>query len=246
MGSLNRKSVQTDPRTNLILAGMLQEDYDALMLDARVVAFKLKKRLQRQDERIDAVYFPLTCMISLLVTSKGKPQAEMATIGKEGVIGASELLQQQGSIGLKLVQIPGTALRVDAGKFLAVASQQPHLQWLIHQHAYALLRHILHGAACNQQHSMEQRCARWLLLTSDRAGQDTFPITQEFLSQMLGVRRMTVNVAMGILKKAGLIRYIRGLVTIKDRSGLESASCECYEAINKVYASCFPVARLNA
>ena len=103
------------------------------------------------------------------------------------------------------------------------------------------MRQILHGAACNRLHSMEERCARWLLMTHDRAGQDTFPLTQEFLSHMLGVRRATVNVATGMLKKAGFIRYVRGKITIIDRPGLESASCECYQAIIRVYDSLLPI-----
>src|SRR5271163_1254765 len=96
------------------------------------------------------------------------------------------------------------------------------------------------GAGCNRIHSMEERCARWLLMTGDRAGVDTFPLTQEFLAHMLGVRRATVNVATGMLKKAGFIRYVRGKLTITDRSGLESASCACYGEIVRVYDSLLP------
>jgi CRP-like cAMP-binding protein len=87
---------------------------------------------------------------------------------------------------------------------------------------------------------MEERCARWLLMTHDRAGEDSFPLTQEFMAHMLGVRRATVNVATGMLKKAGFIRYVRGKITVIDRPGLESASCECYQAIIRVYASLLP------
>jgi len=102
------------------------------------------------------------------------------------------------------------------------------------------MRQVLQGAACNRLHSMEERCARWLLMTHDRAGEDTFPLTQEFLSNMLGVRRATVNVATGMLKKAGFIRYVRGNITVVDRTGLESASCECYQAIIRAYDANFP------
>jgi CRP-like cAMP-binding protein len=111
------------------------------------------------------------------------------------------------------------------------------MQKVLHQHLYALMRQILYGAACNRLHSMEERCARWLLMTHDRAGADTFPLTQEFLSHMLGVRRATVNVATGMLKKAGFIKYVRGKLTVIDRPGLESAACDCYMAILKVYKS---------
>ncbi len=179
-------------------------------------------------------------MISLLVTTDGQPQMEMATIGREGVVGASELIQTQGAMGLNLVQIPGVAVRLDADVFRKVVSCRPLIERLVHQHLYALMRQILHGAACNRLHSMEERCARWMLMTHDRAGGNTFPLTQEFLSHMLGVRRATVNVATGMLKKAGFIRYVRGKITVIDRPGLESASCECYQAIIRVYDSLFP------
>jgi CRP-like cAMP-binding protein len=231
-----------DPRGNRLLATLEQEDYEALMLDAKVVPLKFGKRLIRQDERVNAVYFPVTAMISLLVTTDGQPQMEMATIGNEGVVGASELIQTQGAMGLNLIQIPGAAVRIDAAAFLRVITQRPLVERLIHQHMYALMRQILHGAACNRLHSMEERCARWLLMTHDRAAEDTFPLTQEFLSHMLGVRRATVNVATGMLKKAGFIRYVRGKLTVIDRPGLESASCECYQAIIQVYNSVLPAA----
>ena len=232
-----------DPRTNHFLARLEPQDYDALMLEAKIVALKFRKRIQTQDGRIDAVYFPITCMFSLLVTNDGGPQMEMATIGNEGMVGASEAVQMQGAIGLHLVQLPGTAVRIDATAFRRVISGRVAAQRLIHQHSYALLRQVLYGAACNRIHSMEERCARWLLMTHDRAGQDTFPLTQEFLSHMLGVRRATVNVATGMLKKAGFIRYVRGKITVIDRPGLESASCDCYRAIIKVYDPLRPEAR---
>jgi CRP-like cAMP-binding protein len=222
------------------LAGLEPEDYDALMSEAQIVPLKFGKRLHGQDDHIDAVYFPLTCMFSLLVTTDGQPQMEMATIGKEGIVGASEVLQALGAIGLNLVQIPGTAVRIEAKAFRKLLSNRPPLQELIHRHLYALLRQVLYGAACNRLHSMEERCARWLLMTHDRAGQDTFPLTQEFLSHMLGVRRATVNVATGMLKKAGFIRYVRGKITVVDRPGLESASCDCYHAILRVYDALLP------
>jgi CRP-like cAMP-binding protein len=236
------RSTKPDPRTNLFLARLEPQDFKALMLEAKIVTLKLGKRMIAQDARIDAVYFPIASVFSLLVTTDGKPQMEMATIGREGVVGASEALQMQGSMGLCLVQIPGAAVRIDANAFRKVIRDRPRVQRLIHQHVYALLRQVLYGAACNRLHSMEERCARWLLMTHDRAGQDTFPLTQEFLSHMLGVRRATVNVATGMLKKAGFIRYVRGKVSIIDRPGLESASCECYHAIVKVYQTLRPEA----
>jgi CRP-like cAMP-binding protein len=226
-----------DPKLNLLLRKLDTEDYDSLMAKAKVVVLKLHKQLYGQDKRIDYVYFPLTCMVSLLVSSDGQPKMELATVGKEGVVGAAEVLQAQGAMGLNLIQIPGTAVRITAGDFLSEINSHPRMEKVLNRHHYALIRQILHGAACNLLHSMEERCARWLLMTHDRAGKDTFPLTQEFLSHMLGVRRTTVNVATGMLKKAGFIRYVRGKLTIVDRAGLESASCECYQSIIRAYAS---------
>ncbi len=239
---MSKQTLQSivDPSANRLLARLESEDYEAVTLEAKIVPLKFRKRLLRQDERVDAVYFPLTAMISLLVTTDGQPQMEMAMIGREGVIGASEIIQEQGSLSLNLVQIPGDALRIEADAFRKVLKRRPAVERLIHQHLYALMRQILHGAACNRLHSMEERCARWLLMTHDRAAEDTFPLTQEFLSHMLGVRRATVNVATGMLKKAGFIRYVRGKMTVIDRAGLESASCECYQAIIRVYNSILP------
>jgi CRP-like cAMP-binding protein len=229
-----------DPKANRLLAAFAPADYDALMADAKVVSLKFHKPLHQQDAAVDAVYFPLTAMVSLLVTSNGKPQMEMAMIGNEGVVGASEILQLQGSMGLSLIQIGGTAVRVKAISFQKLIDSRPLMQKLVNQHLYALMRQILYGAAYNRIHSKEERCARWLLMTHDRAAQDTFPLTQQFLSHMLGVRRATVNVATGMLKKAGFIQYVRGKITVIDRSGLESASCQCYRDILRVYDSVLP------
>ena len=236
LGHITKASA--DPKTNRLLNRLETADYDALMLKAKLVTLKLRKRLHKQDAAIDAVYFPLTCMVSLLVSNDGMPQLEMATIGKEGVVGASELAQSvQGSMGLTLVQIPGVTVRVEAGAFKDLLAARPQLRKLMNQHLYALMRQVLYGAACNRLHSMDERCARWLLMTHDRAESDTFPLTQEFLSHMLGVRRATVNVATRMLKEAGFIRYVRGSMTVIDRAGLESAACDCYRAITKVYDS---------
>ena len=226
-----------NPRTNSLLAKLDSEDYESLLTNCKPVQLKFRKRLFLQDASIDAVYFPLTCMVSLLVSTNGHPETEMATIGKEGVVGAAEASLRRGAFGLHLIQIGGTALRISSNNFLAEIKSRPSIATVLQQHQYALTRQILQGAACNRIHSMEERCARWILMTHDRAGQDSFPLTQEFLSHMLGVRRATVNVATGMLKKAGFVRYVRGQVTVTDRAGLESASCECYRVIRNIYAS---------
>jgi CRP-like cAMP-binding protein len=169
-----------DPRMNYLLAQLDADVYDALLAEAKIVQMKFRKRVIRQDQRIEAVYFPLTCMLSLLVTSHDEPTMELATIGKEGVTGAAELLQGEVSIGLNLVQIPGYAVRMGSEEFNSVVRAHPVVEQLVHRHNYALMRQILFGAACNRIHSMEERCARWLLMTHDRAGQDTSPSRRSF------------------------------------------------------------------
>src|SRR5581483_3245149 len=131
------------------------------------------------------------------------------------------------------VQIPGEALRMKVQDFHREASQGGPLASLLLRYTQALLRHVSQLTACNNRHSVEQRLARWLLITHDRILVERFEITQEFLSQMLGVHRQSVTTAAGNLQKAGLIRYSRGKLTILDRQGLEASSCVCYRAIRR-------------
>jgi CRP-like cAMP-binding protein len=237
--SMTKQTVQQtkpDPKMNLLLAKLDSKDFESLMASSKVVTLKLSKQLYRQDQPIDSVYFPLTCMGSLVVSTDRKPQMEMATIGKEGAIGA-EVCQSGKSLGIILVQLPGTAIQIPVTAFLKELKEHPRLQMVIQRFLYAQTRQILFAASCNRVHGMEERCARWILMTHDRASQDNFPLTQEFLSHMLGVRRATVNVATGMLKKAGFITFVRGRVTVVNRAGLESTACACYEAILKAYTA---------
>lgn len=233
-------SARPDPKSNRLLARLQPEEYLAVIRAGKIVSLKYGKRLYRHYGLVDAVYFPIDCMISLFVTRNGRPQLELATIGNEGVIGAAELHRQQAALGLSLILIPGAAVRIDAPAFARLLHGVPAVRTLDEEHTYALMRQIMYKAACNRLHSMEERCSRGLLLTHDGATGDTFPLTQESLSHMLGVRRATVNVATATLRKAGLIHYVRGKLTVVDRSGLESASCRCYLDIIRAYESLFP------
>src|SRR5699024_766803 len=125
-------------------------------------------------------------------------------------------------------QVPGVALRARSSVVAALVDRERELRRLINRYSQAFLSQVAQGAACNRLHGIEQRCARWLLLTHDRVGRDEFPLKQEFLAEMLGVRRAGVSVAASALQHAGLIRYRRGIIQLLDREGLEAASCECY------------------
>lgn len=206
------------------------------MAEAHVVSLPLNNRLYHRDGRVDAVYFPVTCMMSVLAGPADGDLTEAATIGREGVAGSEGATPNYPAIGVYVVQLPGTAVRVEAEAFRKQLRNLPELKNLVEQHWYAMTRQTLIGAACNRLHRIEKRCARWLLLTHDRAAADTFPLTQEFLANMLAVRRASVNSATRALKKSGLIRYVRGQLTVIDRPGLETAACGCYNAIRQAYA----------
>jgi CRP-like cAMP-binding protein len=159
--------------------------------------------------------------------------AEVGMIGREGMIGLPVLLGADFDDIEAMVQSPGTALRMDAAAFRAELDRAPAFRALLLR--YALVHHgqVARTAACNGRHHTDQRLARWLLMAHDRATKDEFPMTHEFLSMMLGVRRAGISVAAGQLHKAGLIRYERGCIEVTDRPGLEAAACECYGIVRR-------------
>ncbi|HEX2717910.1 MAG TPA: Crp/Fnr family transcriptional regulator, partial [Gemmatimonadaceae bacterium] len=188
---------------------------------------------------ITHVYFPETCVVSLISTLHHGGAVEVGTVGCEGMAGLPVFLADNESPMRAIVQIPGAALRVDA-EYFARATAVGRLHVLLLRYTQAFLTQVAQTAACNAAHLVEERCARWLLATRDRVDGDTFPLTHEFLAFMLGVRRAGVTVAMQALQDAGLVRYGRGWVTIVNRGGLEAASCECYATVRAHYARLLP------
>jgi CRP-like cAMP-binding protein len=160
---------------------------------------------------------------------------ELATVGNEGMVGLPVFLGGDTMPLKAFVQIPGDAMRMKADVFKDSVNQGSPLHGLLQRYTQALFNQVAQSTACNRVHSIEERCCRWLLMTRDRVESDGFPLTQEFLSQMLGVRRPSVSVVAAILQKAGLIRYSRGRITILDREGLEAAACECYAIIKQEF-----------
>lgn len=180
---------------------------------------------------IEFVYFPLEGVCSLLsLTSEGE-LIEVATVGNEGIIGLPVFLGAKQIPGIGMCQIPGNSLRMRAEDFQTQVTQGTTLYNLLHRYTQALFNLISQSALCNRVHSIEQRCCRWLLLTHDRVEVDEFPLTHEFLSQMLGVRRAGVSEVAAKLQNAGFISYRYGKITVLDRAGLEATSCECYALI---------------
>lgn len=199
------------------------------------VQLKLKQQLYVSGRPIEHVYFPITAVISMLAEMDPYSLVEVATIGREGVVGLPLFLGADVTPGVSFAQIPGEAYCMTAEAFRQAVREPSAFTRQLHRYTQSLLMQIAQGNACNRIHPAPERCARWLLLTHDRVDGDDFVLTQEFLAQMLGERRATVNVVASMLQQAGFIRYGRGRVTILDRAGLESASCNCYRVIRQEY-----------
>ena len=194
------------------------------------VALPMKRVLFEPEQPVNAVHFPLDGVVSLVTPLEEGAIVEVATVGNEGVVGVP--LVTGGSLAVRAIsQVPGKALRMEAATFLAHLEQDARFRYVVQSYTQALFGQISQAAACNRLHSNEERLSRWLLMSHDRVGKDTFPITHEFLAQMLGARRATVTLSAGLLQAAGIIRYHRGLVTVIDRARLEEVSCECYAVI---------------
>ena len=162
---------------------------------------------------------------------------EVGTIGFEGFAGVPILLRADSGPTRALVQVEGQAYRIPTDAFRAIVAANEGIQRVLLRYAMALFNQVAQSVACNRLHSLEERCARWLLITHDRVDGDRFKLTQEFLSYMLGVHRPAVTLVAGTLQAAGLIRYSRGNIVITNREGLENASCLCYKATRDDYAS---------
>jgi CRP-like cAMP-binding protein len=179
-------------------------------------------------------------MVSLVAVMQNGATVETATVGRAGVIGASSGLGAKQSFGRAIVQLPGTAAWLTASQFHAAASQSQAIRDLIIRYDEILLGQVQQSVACNALHAMEARLCRWLLQTHDCVDGDIIPLTQEFLGQMLGVRRTTVTIAARVLQSAGLIRYHRGHIQIVDRAALKDLACECYAVVRHIANKVFP------
>ena len=213
---------------NRLLRALPPDELGELWPKLEPVELELRQVLQHPEQPQPAVYFLETGWISMLAYMEDGDAAEVGLVGNEGMLGLQLLLDDELDDLEGIVQAPGTALRMAAAPFSEALERLPNFRRLLHR--YALVQHgqVARTAACNGRHDIPQRLARWLLMAHDRSEADTYPMTHEFLSMMLGVRRAGISVAAGTLQKAGLIRYTAGKLTITDRLGLENASCECY------------------
>ena len=216
---------------NQLLSALPTEEYERLLPNLEAVSLTPKQIIYAPNESIEYVYFPNNGIISLVNFTEDGSTVEAATVGNEGMAGIAVLLGADRMISEAVSQVPGDGLRMKTEVFKRQVTPGSPLHNLLLRYTLALLNLISQSVACNRLHSVEQRCCRWLLLCQDRVQSNEFPLTQEFLSQMLGVRRASVSVVAAILQRAGLIRYSRGKITILDRQGLEASSCGCYRVV---------------
>jgi CRP-like cAMP-binding protein len=217
-----------DLHANRLLGLLPSRDYERLRPHLHPIPLAYRQSLYRAHKLIEFVYFIETGVGSLVNTMANGDASEVGTIGNEGVVGLPLVLGDDRAPTSVYVQVPGAGLRMKATLFNKELVRSASMRTVMLHYAHAFFNQVAQSAACNQFHSLEQRCCRWLLMTHDRMHSDEFLLTQEFLAMMLGVQRTGVTVAASALQRAGLIRYKRGNVTIIDRRGLMRRSCECY------------------
>ncbi|MEP7065247.1 MAG: Crp/Fnr family transcriptional regulator [Gemmatimonadota bacterium] len=220
---------------NALLARLSSDDFTRICMDLEHVRLEVHHVLYEPGEEIEYAYFPTAGCISMVhVTPVGT--IEVGTVGFEGLAGMSLLLRGSSAPTRALVQVEGEGYRISTAAFLRNIAESDSAYRTLLRFALAFFNQVAQSVACNRLHSLEERCARWLLITHDRVDGDEFKLTQEFLSFMLGVHRPAVTLAAGVLQKAGYIHYSRGKIVVTDRAGLEGASCTCYQATKDDYA----------
>ena len=213
---------------NQLLAAVPQPDIEQFFADLEPVSLSFKQVLYEVGDPLEWVYFIEQGVVSVLTAMANGATIEVGMIGSEGVVGIAALLGARYQSQRNVVQVPGTALRMRAAACKAAFEQSAAVRALMLRFTTSVIDIGAQSAACNRLHSIEQRCARWLLMARDRHGDNVLPMTHEFMATMLGVRRAGVTETVGELQRSGLIRNHRGALTIVDGDGLEAAACECY------------------
>jgi CRP-like cAMP-binding protein len=222
---------------NHLLANLPSEEYQRLLPHLEPVSLEHGQIVYEIEEPIEYFYFPLHAVISLVTQMEDGRIVEVALVGNEGVTGLAAALGQKVSAERAIVQIPNSGVRAKAAVVIDEFKRYGKLHDGFLKYANSLMRQIAQTAACNASHTIEERLSRWLLMCHDRVNSDEINLTQEFIAEMLGTRRATVNVAAVNLQSAGLIKYNRGRIRVVDLSGLGGFACECYEAVKKEFAA---------
>jgi CRP-like cAMP-binding protein len=229
----------TGAKSNRFLAALPRDAFALLSPHLRAVTLQRGVILQDAGEEIVHVYFPHSGMVSLVTVMQSGASIEAATVGRGGVIGFTAGLGARRSFARVIVQLPGAATRLPRAQFRAAARESTAIRDLVTRCNEILIMQLQQSVACNALHSLEARLSRWLLQSHDCVDGDAIPLTQEFLGQMLGVRRTSVTITARLLQGAGLIRYHRGLIEIVDRPALEEVACECYGQVKQTIDRAF-------
>ncbi|MEH2109634.1 Crp/Fnr family transcriptional regulator [Nostoc sp.] len=232
--SLDKSLFQLPP--NKLLAALPASDYERLAPHLKLVALPLRKVLYEPGEPIAHVYFPDKAVVSIVTAMEDGSTVEASIVSNEGMVGIPVILGDNTTTTTAFVQVSGAGMQIDADILRAEFNRGGAIQILLLRYVQAAYSELAQGTACNRLHTLEERLARWLLTVSDRLESEDFPLTQEFISQMLGVRRSGVTVAASTLSRAGMIAYQRGHISIVNRENLEATSCECYQVIQKEFA----------
>lgn len=224
----NRSEKKTE---NRLLAALPAEAYQRLLPHLEPVSLSLKTVIHRPGEPIDYVYFPHRALISLVTILEDGSTVENSLVGREGMVGVQAILGNTPMPHQAIVQVPNGGVRLPVSVLQTEFDRNEDLHDLLLRYLRFLLIETAQGNACNSNHSIEERLARWLLNVSDRRQSAELPLTQEFIAQMLGIRRAGVTVAAGAFQQAGMIRYRRGNILILDRESLKATTCECYHVI---------------
>lgn len=226
----SKSQTQTQIR-NTLLEKLSAEERSTLFPSMELIEFSTKETVYSPRQPLNHAYFPDTCVMSMITVLDDGSEIEAATVGNEGMIGIPLLLGANQMPSKVVCQISGTAWRISAEELLKAIEEHSALLSSLKKYAQALFDLLAQSTACNRLHTIEQRCARWLLSTHDRIEGDTFFLTHEFLATMLGVRRPGVSLVAKSLQDSGLVSYKHGKMTVRDRNGLEGVSCECYAAV---------------
>jgi CRP-like cAMP-binding protein len=217
--------------SNRFLAALPPADLALLSPHLRDVPLERGAVLHEPDDELEHVYFPHSGMVSLVVVMLNSASVETATMGRAGIVGAAAGLGSRCGLGRAVVQLPGEAARLAADRFHAAVNESQAIRDLVVRYNDALIMQIQQSVACSALHTLDARLARWLLQSHDCMDGQPIPLTQEFLAQMLGVRRTTVTLTARLLQGAGVIHYSRGIVHIVNRARLEQTACECYATV---------------
>jgi CRP-like cAMP-binding protein len=228
------------PETNGLLAVLPAAERERLYPHLEPVAMALGDVVYESGSRQDYVYFPTTSIVSLLYVMADGSSAEIAVVGKEGMVGVALFMGGETTPSRAIVQSAGSAFRLSGQLMKREFTRAGPMQHLLLRYTQSLLTQMAQTAVCNRHHTLDQQLCRWLLLSFDRLPSTELAMTQELIANMLGVRREGVTQAAGQLQKAGLIRYNRGHITLLDRPGLEARACECYDVVRREFARLLP------